>query len=555
MKSKYRIIGLGGLEENGKNCYIFETDKDMIIIDYGLMHFTNKIIGIDYTIADMSYIIERKDKLRGILISHGHLDQMGGIPHLLEKLKVNVYGSNYTISFLKGYVDKSKYKFLKEIRYDSFLKLGQVQIESFRLSHAIYGNLGFLINYDNEAIVYATDYNFSQEGSEFARTDIKKIVKLSQKYNVQALLSESIQINMRGNDISAQNIIVQLKRHMESSKGRLIISVYSSNLAGMNNIINIASSLNKKVVIIGRDLLTYVNVAKEYGYIEPQRDLFVRINDMDRYDDSQLVIVVADLNDKLFNELERMARNQHDIINMKETDTVMIASKPSDEYEAYAQKVLDKISRSGADIISQKINVSSHAHEDDVKMMINLFNPKYVVPIKGEFRKFVEFKNIANQVAIPDENVLFIQNGEKLEFFSANALITNKVNIQDEYISRKKSSVDRILLKDREVLSENGYLIVVLPFFKRTKILAQKPKLLHSKTATFMMEKKVIDQCYKIIEKEVSQETDYKDLINKIKVKISRFIQNKYNKTIMVLPMRVEFERDTKGRNGKKKSE
>lgn len=550
MKSKYKIVALGGLEENGKNCYVFETEKDMVIVDYGLSNFNNKMIGIDHIICDLSYVIENKRKLRGILISHGHLDQMGGIAKLLNKIKTNVYASNYTISFLKGYVDKSNYKFLKEFRYDGSLRLGDIVVESFRLSHAIYGNLGFLLNFGNEAVVYATDYNFSQEGSEFARTDIKKIVRLANKYNIRALLSESVQINQRGNEISAKNIIVQMKRKMENASGRMIISVYSSNLAGMNNIINLSSELGKKIVIVGRDLLTYVNVAKEYGYLEPQRDLFIRINDMDRYDDKDLVIVVADLNSSLFSELERMALHKHNIVNMKATDTIMIASKPADEFEAYAQKVLDKISRTGADIISQKINVSSHAHVDDVKMLVNLFEPELVIPIKGEFRKFVEFRNVVKDLLETEEKVIFIQNGEFLEFFEKAALKMDKLKLQDEYIaSNSMDSVERILLKDREVLSENGYLIIVLPLYKKSQQLAQKPNLMFSNGAEFMKENKLQEACHKIIEKELSQATDYKELINKIKIKVSRHIQNKYNKTIMVLPMKIEFERKNKGNN------
>ncbi|MFV0246838.1 MAG: ribonuclease J [Mycoplasmatales bacterium] len=544
MNDKYKIIALGGLGENGKNTYLIESKDTIIVIDAGLSNFANKALGIDFVLPNYDYLVQNKKKVKGILVSHGHLDQMGGISHILNLFDVNIYGSNYTVSFLKTYIDKSKHRLLKEVKYNDVLKLGSMTIECFSLSHAVFGNYGFVIDIKGEAIVYATDYNFDQTSSKFSRTDITKIVSLKNKYNIKVLMTESISVNNPGSAGSLKNHLQKLRRYIETSNGRKIISLYSSNLAGMRNIIDLAGEYNKKIVIVGRDLLTYINIAKDFNYIYPKKKIFARVNEINKIKDEDLIIVVAGLYADPFVEINKMAQGKHNILQIKHTDEVLIASKPYDETEALAQKVLDSISLTGAKILIEKINVSSHAHEEDVKMMINLFEPTFIVPIKGEYRKFIRLQEIAYELGYNEEQFRILKNGDVLSFVENGCLISETLKNKNQLISLDDSeSTNPIILKDREVLSDNGYVLVVIPIDKKTGEIVQEPEIQSGGLISFDDDQDIIEGCKKIVKKELEKDYNNKEFINKLKNKMGKYLQKNIGKIPLILPLKVFVEK------------
>lgn len=551
MNSKFKVMALGGLDENGKNCYIIENEKDIIIIDCGSASFGNKSLGIDLVVPDFTYLKNNKDKIRGILISHGHFDQMGALEYLLAEIKVPVYASAYTIEFLKHYLKKKDQELLNEFKYSQTLKLGDFKIEAFGLSHAIYGNFGFVLALGDEAIVYATDYNFDQTTTKFGRTDIKKIVELSKKYKIKALLTESTSVDNVGMAAGDQAFNAQLHRTIESTKGRLLVSLYSSNLAGMTNIIRMAEEFDRKIVIIGRDLLNYVNIARNSNYISHKKELFIRINDINKYDDNQLIIVVAGLYAEPFVNLAKMSRGEHNVIQIKETDTVLVASKPYDEIEGEAQHIMDTVARTECTIKNQSINVASHAYQEDVKMLINLFEPEHIVPIKGEYRKFKSVKELAGKIGIGEENVSILKNGEQLEIFNDYALVTNIFNFESTLISvTEQEVINPIVLRDREVLSDNGYVLLIMTFYKGKNEIIQEPEVVSGGLIKFDDDEEIISGCKKIIKNELEKGYTNRELVTKLKTKVSRYLQNNIGKTPIVLPVRMEV--DPKRLKGKK---
>ncbi len=544
MESKFKIMALGGLDENGKNCYVIETAEDIIIVEAGSSNFNNKSLGIDIVIPDFNYLEKNKEKIRGILISHGHFDQMGAISYIIDQLNVPVYASSYTIEFLKHYVEKKKYKLLKELKYSGILRLGNLKIEPFSLSHAIYGNFGFVIaNETKEAIVYATDFNFDQTANRFGRTDIRKIVELSKKYNVKAMMVESVSVDNIGMAAGDQSYHAQFARTVESAPGRLIVSLYSSNLAGMTNIIRMAEQYDKKIVIVGRDLLNYVNIARNANYISHKKELFIRISDISKYDDNQLIIVVAGLYLEPFTTLEKMSTNRHNIVKIVPTDTILIASKPYDEIEAQAQNILDVIARTECEIKSQKTNVASHAYQEDVKMLINLFEPEIVVPIKGEYRKFKIMQDLATEIGMNMENVKILKNGEQLEVHDDFAVVSNEYTLDATLISNSEENpINPIVLRDREVLSDNGYVLLILTFLKGEQKIIQEPEVVSGGLIQFDNDEELIAGCKKIIKNELEKEYSNRELVTKLKTKVSRYLQNNIGKTPIVLPVRMEVD-------------
>ncbi len=544
MESKFKVMALGGLDENGKNCYVIETTEDIIVIEAGSTNFNNKSLGIDIVIPDFNYLIKNKDKVRAILISHGHFDQMGAISYLIEQLNVPVYASSYTIEFLKHYVNKKKYKMLKELKYSGILRIGQLKIEPFSLSHAIYGNFGFVIaNEEKEALVYATDFNFDQTANRFGRTDIRKIVELSKKYQVKGLMVESVSADSIGMAAGDQSYHAQFARTVESAPGRLIVSLYSSNLAGMTNIIRMAEEYDKKIVIIGRDLLNYVNIARNANYISHKKELFIRISDINKYDENQLIIVVAGLYLEPFTTLAKMSTNRHNIIKINERDTILIASKPYDEIEANAQDILDVIARTECEIKSQKINVASHAYQEDIKMLINLFEPETIIPIKGEYRKFKIMQELVTNVGIGAERVKILKNGEQLEIHDEFAIVNNEYTLEPTLISNNEDEpINPIVLRDREILSDNGYVLLVLTFLKGKQEIIQEPEVISGGLIQFDDDEDLIAGCKKIIKNELEKDYSNRELVTKLKTKVSRYLQNNIGKTPIVLPVRMEVD-------------
>ncbi|MGL5020457.1 MAG: ribonuclease J [Mycoplasmatales bacterium] len=543
MNSKFKIIALGGLDENGKNAYVIETEKDMVLIEAGSANFNNKSLGIDLVLPDFSYVVKNKEKLRGILISHGHFDQMGGLQYLLDQVKVPVYSSYFTTEFLKTCINKKNHNLLKEIKYSNSTMLGSLIVEVFSLSHAIFGNFGFSIAFEGESIVYATDYNFDQTTNKFARTDVKKIVEITNKYKVKALLTESVGIENSGMAAGGQHFQHSFHRFVEQSRDRIIISLFSSNLAGMNNIIKIAEEFDRKIVIIGRDLLTYVNISRNSNYISHKRDLFVRIADISKYEDNQLIIVVAGLHDEPYIQLGKMARGTHNIIQIKETDDVLIASKAYDEIETMAQTTLDVIARTHCSIKSQNINVPSHAYQEDVKMMVNLFEPQLIIPIKGEYRKQKAIQQVASTIGYSFNDVHLLSNGSIFEIFDEYGTVTDELALENAMISEKKGNkINPIILKDREVLSDNGYVMIILSFYKNSSEIIQEPEIISGGLIKFDDDENIIDGCRKIIISELQKSYSNRELITKLKTKVSRYLQNSIGKTPMVLPVRMEID-------------
>ena len=543
MKSKYKIIALGGLQENGKNTLILETEKTMILIDAGISNFTNKTLGIDYIIADYSYLEKNKKKFKAILISHGHFDQMGALYQILEKYDVPVYGSNYTIAFLKKNLDKKFFKNLKEITYSKVLIIDDVKVEPFTLSHAIFGNYGYLLAMQDEAIIYASDYNFDQIPSKFACTDIEKILTLKNKYKIKLFLTETVSIDNLGMSSGQQDYFPTLKREIESAPARVIFTLYSSNLHGMATIINLAEKYNKKIMIVGRDLLTYVNISRDLGYMKIPKDVFVKVNNINKVKDEDLFIVVAGLYDYPFMELNRVSLNNHNILKFKMTDKVIVASKPYDEIEDLAQEILDKVARNVGSISHAATNISAHAYQEDIKMMINLFEPEYIMPIKGEYRKFITLTKVAKLLGYTEEQVIIANNGEVIEQLNGSFVTTETLKLNNLLVNKDHdTNVNPIILKDREILSDNGYVTIILMFAKGTDKLVQKPVILSGGLIQFDDDEDILNGCLNIVEKEILSMDNNRQLVNKLKIKLSRYLNKKIGKTPMILPMRVEID-------------
>lgn len=545
MKEKFKIIALSGVEESGGNSYIIETNDDLILLDAGSSNFSNKNLGVDMVLPDFSYLLSNKDRLRAIFISHGHVDQMGALNSLLKQVKVPVYASKYTIKFLKTYVEEQFWDSLTEINYHKPITVGKLTVEAFSLSHAIFGNFGFVVaNEDKHAIVYATDYNFDQSANKFSRTDIHQIVNLSQKYHIDVLMTESISATNIGNATGDKFYVRSFERILEEAKGKTVIGLYSSNLAGMTTIIQAAEKYNKKVVIIGRDLLKYVNIAREEGYLHHKQDLFIRVSDMNKVDPKDLIVVVSGLYAEPYTELIKMSSNQHNLVQINSNDTVVIACKAYDEIESYAQSALDIISRTNCSIKQQNLNAPSHAYQEDIKLMINLFKPDFVVPIKGEFRKLKTVYNLVNDMDYYKDSCSIIRCGEVLSVYDDYCIVTDDIMLEPQLISSRSEDINHNLMGERELLADNGYVVIQLISYKGESEFCQEPFIFSGGLIDFNEDSEIIDAIKKIINNYVEKGLSKGELIPKIRNKVSRLMKDLIGKTPLIFVSKVEINKE-----------
>jgi ribonuclease J len=328
----------------------------------------------------------------------------------------------------------------------------------------------------------------------------------------------------------------------------------SSNLAGFTNIIRMAELHKKKIVIIGRDLLNYVNIAKQAGYITHERDIFCRIADINKVEDQDLIIVIAGLHAEPFLDLTKMAKKTHNLLQLKAEDNILIAADTYDEIESFVQKSLDTIARSNCSIQSLKINVPANAYQEDIKMLINLFEPRFIVPIKGEYRKLKALKDLALKVGYEEGNVVIINNGDILSIYDEYLGVNNSIRLSETYYSEsEKGKIDPIILKDREVLADNGYVMIIMMVQKGTHKLLMPPEIISGGLIEFNNDKDIVEKCQKITMNEFSKDYSNKELVNKLKVKIARNLQSTIGKTPMILPVKIEINSEERN-NGQKQS-
>ncbi len=536
---KIKLMALGGVEESGKNSYIIESEKDIIIIDKGSKKFDNLTLGVDTVINSIDYLVKNKDKIRGILISHSHSDNAGGLEYLIKKIPVTIYGSDYTIEFLKN---EMKYDKFSVIKPNENFKLGDFVVENFNLSHSVFGHLGFLIALKNDAIVYTTDYNFKQTSKESTRTDVNKIINLKNKYNIKVLLTESKNINKSGVASGDLSFMPKFKRLAENIEGKLFISLYANNISGMVNIIDVAEEYKKKIVIIGKELLTYVNVSKKLGYIDHKTDMFIKIKDISKYKDNQIIVVVSGEYMEPFETLVQLSQKNHPITTIGENDTVMIASEAHDEIEGMVQKTLDKISRTKCTIKHLSVDIPAHAHQEDVKMMINLFEPQYIVPINGEYRKLKKTQQVAQEIGYSEDKVKIISNGDLLKLDDKSLNIIDKIKVEAKLINNdSKETINPLLLHDREAITQEGYVLITLVVDKKSKRLVQDPEILSGGLMSFDNDEPLIEKCVEIVKKELKGTLASEGLI-KSKNKIKRLLSNKIGKMPVILTVKIEVK-------------
>lgn len=540
--SKIKIFSLGGLNENGKNMYVVEVDKDIFVLDAGLKYADDKMLGIDYVIPNYDYLKENKERVRGIFVTHGHDSQYGAIPDILEELPdLAIYGTEFTLEMIKNDLQNQGITKanLKTIIPHKSIKFDKVSVFPISVTHSVPGAVGYVINTNDGAIVYTGNFVFDSTMSGAYKTDIGKLAYVG-KQGVLCLLSESMYADKIGFTSPNNRITPVIKEQLNKIDGRILFNIFDAQVYRIQELFNEIMITDRKVVVLGKKLENMISKAIDLNYIDFDKSRIVGLNHVN---DENILILISDEREKPFSNIRRIVDGRDKFVKLTEEDTIIFASPAYDGLEKTSTKLYDDISKIGTNlVILSKKYLSHHASSEDLMMMINLMNPKYYFPVIGEYRHQLANADVATKVGMNPENIILKLNGDAVTFENGK-LIQNGEHIKvDDILIDGKSAGDvgELVLKDRELLADNGIVVVSATINKANKEILAGPEIL---TRGFIYVKDNIDlikEAEKISLEVIKENTkpNYIDF-NKIKLgirdKLGKYLYNETECKPMIL--------------------
>lgn len=547
--SKIKIFALGGLNENGKNMYVVNVDDNIFVFDAGLKYPTANMLGVDYIIPKFDYLIENKKKIKGIFLTHAHDGNIGAMPDIMKELPdVPVYATKFTMTVLKMELEKYNIEAtnLKEIRPHSKLDIANFSIFPITVTHSIPETVAFVLYTNDGAIVYATDFVFDSTMLGAYKTDIGKLAYVG-KQGVLCLLAESSYAYREGHTSPKHRISKEVWDLLNQTDERVIISIFPEHVYRIQEIFDSIAKTKRKIVLMGRKLQRLVNYAKEFNYLHYDENM---IGDLSNINDKDVVILTADDKEKSFASLEKIISRYDKYITLKEGDTVFIAEPIYPGNEKKVAKIMDDLSRLDVDVVTLpfKNHVLHHPSSEDLMQMINLMNPKYYFPIKGEYRYQYMNAAVAEQAGLDKDKVLLKLNGDVVNFVNGKLVDKPEHINADEILIDGNSSDDigNLVLKDRELLSKNGIVIVSATIDRKTKKIIADPQIL---TRGFIYVKDNLDIVEKTeaISKEVIEEcikgkkVDFTGIKVKIRERLSAYFNEETGSVPMIITVILEI--------------
>jgi ribonuclease J len=483
MEDLLSVIPLGGLEEIGMNMTVMEYGDDMIVIDAGLMFPKEDMLGIDFVLPDFSYVLENREKLRGILLTHGHEDHTGALPFLLKQVKVPVYGTPLTLGMVK--------EKLKEHKLDSVelipkfprekVELGVFTIEFIRVTHSIVDGVGFGITTPVGNIVHTGDFKLDPTPVDGQLMDFHKFSEYGERGTL-LLLSDSTNAEKGGYTFSEKEVRRAFEDIFGDAPGRIIIATFASNIHRIQQAIDVAVMFNRKVILSGRSMVSNAQIALDLGYLRIPENTWLKLEDLKNLNDNEVVIITTGSQGEPMSVLSRIAIDEHKNIKVKEGDVVILSAKVIPGNENSIGSIINHLFRRGADVIYEKvseIHVSGHASKEELKLMLNLVKPKYFMPVHGEYRHKVYHARLAEKTGIPKSNIFILDNGSILEVSRETVMLNGRVTAGRIFVDGKGvGDVEDMVLRDRRRLAHDGIVIVMLAIEKLTGSIVSGPDII-----------------------------------------------------------------------------
>lgn len=519
--SKIRICALGGLNEKGKNMYIVEVDKDIFIFEAGLKFASDDLLGIDYIIPSYDYLVENKKRIVGLFITHGHDEQMGAVCDLLSYLPdLKIYASKFTLEIIKQDLPKDKIDNLCVLEAHKKVNFGKNSIFPIQVSHALPECYLYVLNTIDGAIVFTGNYVFDPTMTGAYKTDIGKLAYVG-KQGVLCLLSESLYSTKKGFTSPNHLALDLFTETLIKTPGRILLNIFGSQIYRIQELLTAVSKTDRNIVIMGKSLENIILKSIDMGFIKFDKN---RIKSIHQVNDEGIIVIISNEKERPYSSLKRILRKSDKFVTLKEEDTVVIASPIYEGIELTSTKIFDQIAKVGSKlIILSKKFVSPHASREDILMMISLLQPTYFFPVNGEYRNQVEAANAAKMIGYNDKNILLKLNGMVTTFVNGKLVDKNEsIKVDEVFIDGKDNSdIGDLVLKDRELLADNGIVIVTSTIDKKSKKILSKP-LIVTKGFVFVKDnidliKEAEDISLKVLKENVKQHyIDY----NKVKIGI-----------------------------------
>jgi ribonuclease J len=546
-----RIIPLGGVGEIGKAMYVVEIDEEIFVVDSGLMFPEDEMLGIDIVIPDVTYLEENKARIKGIFLTHGHEDAIGSISYLLNKIQAPVYGSRLTIALAKEHLKEmpaaQPVKFF-EVTNRSRMNFKSTHVTFFHTTHSIPDSLGIVFHTSEGAIVHTGEFKFDQSAKGSYRPDIAKMAGLGEE-GVFVLMSDSTEAERPGYTTSEAVIEEQLSETFHGAKGRILVSLYSSNFIRIQQVFDTAIESRKKVAVVGKTLENVFDVGKRLEYLKINEETLISIKEIGNYADDEVVIIVSGNQGEPLEALEKMVRKHHKDVKIKETDTVLITFTPSPGMEVAMFKTMNQLAKTGATVLtaSKKVHVSGHGSQEDLKMMLNLMKPKYFIPIQGEYRMLIAHSKLAQATGLTKSQIFIADKGDIVEYKGGKMRMSGRVQAGNVLIDGiGVGDVGNIVLRDRKLLSQDGILIVVVTLNRAQKKIASGPEILSRGFVYVRESEQLMDESAelvkKIVEKYVNKETfEWTNIKQEIRDTLNSYLYQKTKRRPMIIPIIMEY--------------
>ncbi len=558
VEPKLRILFLGGVEETGgKNCTVLEYKNDIIVVDMGFQFPDESMPGVDYVIPDVSYLEQNRAKIKGMLITHGHLDHIGAIPYVYEKLgSPSIYSAPLTLGIIKGKLEEFGLdrgaKLVNFSPDDKPLQLGCFKISAFRLTHSIPQAMGFAIDTPEGMIVMTGDFKFDHTPADGRPADFSSLAMIGAQ-KPMVLLSDSTNVEKPGNSVSEKEIEDSLFQIMERAKGRIIVSTFSTLISRLQQILNTSKKLNRKVAFVGRSMLQTAEIAISLEALLVPKDTIIDSKDIQKYSDEKVVIVCTGSQGEDNAALSRIANGEHRQIKIKKGDLVILSSSPIPGNERSVSSLMDALFRAGAKVLYQKlmdVHTSGHANQEDLKLMLALIRPKYFIPVHGERHRLMLHCQIAQEMGIVnEEHCIVVDDGQIIEFSKGEGVATNK-RVPASYVMVDGlgiGDVGNIVLRDRKAMAQDGIFVIIVTVDHTTGEIATSPDII-SRGFIYMREnEQLVHKSRAEIKKIVTRyagdkkpKSDWGSAKQELRDQMGEFLFRETERRPMVIPVIIE---------------
>jgi ribonuclease J len=550
-KNRLRVIPLGGLGEIGKNMMALEFADDIMVIDAGLMFPEEDMPGVDYVIPDFSYLAERKDRVRGIVVTHGHEDHTGALPYLLPQVPAPIYATRLTQGLINAKLKESRtlsHTTLNEVETGSRFRLGtSFEVEMFPVCHSIPDAAGLIIRTPVGTIIHSGDFKLDYTPVGGRKTDLTRLAQVGAE-GVLLLFSDSTYVELPGQTPSEITIGQTLERIIREAPGRVIVTTFSSLISRIQLVIAAAKKLGRKVCIVGHSMKETVRIANDLGYIDIPEGVLINLGDLKNFPPDNIVLVMTGSQGEPTSALVRIANRDNPNVSITPGDTVVMSATPVPGNEALVNRTIDSLFRQGARVVYEKIapvHVHGHGSQEELKLLISLVRPTFFVPVHGEYRHMSLHAGLARDLGMPPENVFVLEDGDILELDSGSARKDGKVSAGNVYVDGVvMGDLAQVVLRDRRALARDGIVVAIVPVDKEERKLAGRPDIVARGFLEAKGEEDIIEGARDVVAAEFDNGGGRMleaGLVNsKVRDSLSRFFYEKTKRRPMIVPVTIE---------------